>query len=91
MANAGAVAVANDASTAWHNPAGMTHVSGTQLQGTAGLLILNIKFDADSDTPVRGGQKGGRGDDLKRVQVRIYTLDGQRKNLDHTEIMSRAL
>ena len=61
VANAGGVAVANDASTAWHNPAGMTHVSGTQIMGAAGLLIPNIKFDPDSDTPVPGGDGGQAG------------------------------
>ena len=61
VANAGAAAVAMDASTAWHNPAGMTHVSGTQLMGAAGLLIPNIKFDPDSDTPVPGGDGGQAG------------------------------
>ena len=57
-ANAGAGAVGNDASIAWHNPAGMTRLSGTHAQGTAGLVIGNVKFDADSDTPVPGGDGG---------------------------------
>jgi len=61
VANAGAVALANDASTAWHNPAGLTHVSGSQFMGHAGLLIPNIKFDPDSDTPVPGGDGGQAG------------------------------
>ena len=61
VANAGAVAVAHDASTAWHNPAGMTHISGNQIFGAAGILIPNIKFDPDSDTPVSGGDGGQAG------------------------------
>ncbi len=61
VANAGAVAVANDASTAWHNPAGMTRISDTQIMGTIGLIIPNIKFDADSNTPVAGGDGGQAG------------------------------
>jgi long-chain fatty acid transport protein len=61
VANAGAVALANDASTAWHNPAGLTHVSGNQFMGHGGLLIPNIKFDPDSDTPVPGGDGGQAG------------------------------
>lgn len=61
VANAGAIAVAKDASTAWHNPAGMTHLSGTQIMGNAGLLIPNIKFDPASDTPVPGGDGGQAG------------------------------
>jgi long-subunit fatty acid transport protein len=58
VANAGAVAVGKDASTAWHNPASMTRLSGTQAMGTAGLLIPNVRFDPDSDTPVPGGDGG---------------------------------
>jgi long-chain fatty acid transport protein len=58
VANAGAGALANDSSIAWHNPAGMTHLSGTHAQATAGLLFGNVKFDADSDTPVPGGDGG---------------------------------
>jgi long-chain fatty acid transport protein len=58
VANAGAGALANDSSIAWHNPAGMTRLSGTHGQATAGLLFGNVKFDADSDTPVAGGDGG---------------------------------
>jgi long-chain fatty acid transport protein len=58
VANAGAGAEADDSSIAWHNPAGMTHLSGTHAQGTAGLVIGNVKFDADSNTPVPGGDGG---------------------------------
>ncbi len=61
VANAGAVAVGQDASTAWHNPASMTRLSGTQVMGAAGLLIPNIRFDPDSDTPVPGGDGGQAG------------------------------
>ena len=62
VANAGAVAVGQDASTAWKNPASMTLLSGTQIMGAGGLLIPNIKFDPDSDTPVAGGDGGQAGD-----------------------------
>jgi len=58
VANAGSGALANDSSIAWHNPAGMTHLSGTHAQGTAGLVFGNTKFDADSNTPVPGGDGG---------------------------------
>ena len=56
VANAGAGALANDSSTAWHNPAGMTRLSGTHAQAAAGYLKGRIKFDPDSDTPVPGGR-----------------------------------
>ena len=62
VANAGAGALANDSSIAWHNPAGMTRLSGTHSQATAGYLIGNTKFDADSDTPVPGGDGGNAAD-----------------------------
>jgi long-chain fatty acid transport protein len=62
VAGAGSGARANDSSIAWHNPAGMTHLSGTHSQATAGYLVGNIKFDADSDTPVAGGNGGNASD-----------------------------
>jgi long-chain fatty acid transport protein len=62
VANAGAGALANDSSIAWHNPAGMTRLSGTHSQATAGYIIGNTKFDADSDTPVPGGDGGNAAD-----------------------------
>ena len=64
-ASAGAQAKANDASTAFHNPAGMTRLDDHSLMVTAGLLFGDIKFDPDSDTPYPGsgdgGQQGGPG------------------------------
>jgi hypothetical protein len=36
VAGAGASSVANDASTSFHNPAGMTRIKGNELMGTAG-------------------------------------------------------
>jgi len=50
-AGAGTNAVASDASTSFHNPAGMTRIKGKELMGTGGLLYSTIKFDPDSDTP----------------------------------------
>ncbi len=58
VANAGAGALANDSSIAWHNPAGMTRLSGTHAQGAAGVILGDVKFDADSNTPVSGGDGG---------------------------------
>jgi long-subunit fatty acid transport protein len=51
VAGAGSQAVASDASTAWHNPAGMTRLDGKQLMFTGGVLKAMVKFDRDSDTP----------------------------------------
>ena len=62
VANAGAGAIAIDSSTAWHNPSGMTRLSGTHAQAAAGYLKGNIKFDPDSNTPVSGGDGGNASD-----------------------------
>ncbi len=57
-AGAGAHAYANDASTAFHNPAGMTRIEGRQLSAGAGLILGKVKFDPDADTPIDGGDGG---------------------------------
>jgi long-chain fatty acid transport protein len=61
VAGAGANAVASDASTSFHNPAGMTRINGNELMGTAGLLYATVKFDPDADTPITGGDGGDAG------------------------------
>jgi long-chain fatty acid transport protein len=61
VAGAGANAVANDASTSFHNAAGMTRIKGNELMGTAGVLNATVKFDPDADTPVSGGDGGNAG------------------------------
>ena len=61
VASAGAQAVASDASTAFHNPAGMTRIAGKELMLTGGALYSNIKFDADANTPIPGGNGGNAG------------------------------
>ena len=61
VAGAGANALANDASTSFHNAAGMTRIKGNELMGTAGVLNATVKFDPDADTPVSGGDGGNAG------------------------------
>jgi long-chain fatty acid transport protein len=61
VAGAGANAVASDASTSFHNPAGMTRINGKELMGTGGFLFSTIKFDPDNDTPIPGGDGGEAG------------------------------
>jgi long-chain fatty acid transport protein len=61
VAGAGANAVASDASTSFHNPAGMTRIKGNELMGTAGLLNATVKFDPDPDTRIDGGDGGNAG------------------------------
>ncbi|MHC4573315.1 MAG: OmpP1/FadL family transporter [Planctomycetota bacterium] len=58
-AGAGAQAEAWDASTAFHNPAGMTRVQGRELMLTGGLIWSRVKFDVDFVLPVIGGGSGG--------------------------------
>lgn len=61
-AGAGAQAMALDASTGYHNPAGLMRLKGHQLAGGFGFVFSDIKFDPDALTPVPGsdgGQQGG--------------------------------
>ena len=61
VAGAGTNAVASDASTSFHNPAGMARIKGKELMGTGGFIYSTVKFDPDSDTPIPGGNGGDAG------------------------------
>jgi long-chain fatty acid transport protein len=61
VASAGANAVADDASTSFHNAAGMTRIKGKEFMGAGGLIYSTVKFDPDSDTPVAGNDGGDAG------------------------------
>jgi long-chain fatty acid transport protein len=58
-AGAGAQAEAWDASTAFHNAAGMTRIEGRELMLTGGLASSRVKFDLDFVAPAIGGGNGG--------------------------------
>jgi long-chain fatty acid transport protein len=60
-ASAGAEAVATDASTAFHNPAGMTRLDGNQFMFGAGAGYSSVHFDRATDTPESGGSGGDAG------------------------------
>jgi long-chain fatty acid transport protein len=60
-AGAGAAAWANDASTALHNPAGMTRLDSHQINMGLAPGAAQVKFDQDSDTPVAGNNGGNQG------------------------------
>jgi len=60
-AGAGAQAWADNASTAFFNPAGMTQIDGKELMLGGGLIYTDIKFDPAPDTPVAGGDGGNAG------------------------------
>ena len=61
VAGAGTNAVARDASTSFHNPAGMTRIKGKEFMGTGGFIYSTVKFDPDADTPIAGGDGGDAG------------------------------
>jgi long-chain fatty acid transport protein len=60
-ANAGAQAWADDASTVFHNPAGMTRIKGNAVSLGFGMVVSNAKFDPDSTTPIPGTDGGNAG------------------------------
>ena len=60
-AGAGATARGGDASTALLNPAGMTRLDSHQLNTGLAPGFSVVKFDADSDTPIAGGDGGDQG------------------------------
>lgn len=66
-ANAGGAAAAEDASTVWFNPAGLTRLTGSQLVLGVHLVDVSIKFSKTSATlnPLLGGGpiSGGNGGD----------------------------
>ena len=59
VAGAGANARADDASTAFHNPAGMTRLDDHQFMGGMAAGISEIRFNSDPDAPLPGGGDGG--------------------------------
>lgn len=76
VAAAGSQAVASDASTAFHNPAGMTRISGKELMLTGGVLYSTVKFDPDDNTPIagnNGGEAGGPAPILGQFYVHSLT------------------
>ena len=60
-ASAGANAIANDASTAQSNPAGMTRLDDHQFLGGLAPGFGSVKFKADQQTPSGGGDGGDQG------------------------------
>lgn len=58
---AGVAARAEDASTAFSNPAGMTRLTGTQMLVGIQPLIINSEFDPGTGTTTGGGDGGNAG------------------------------
>ncbi len=64
-AYAGAAAIAEDASTIYFNPAGMTYIEGTQVVGALHLIRPNGEFNNEDSDPAAGGKPlGGEGGDI---------------------------
>lgn len=77
-AGAGAHALANDASTAFHNPADMTRVEGEEFMVSGGLLYYDMKFAPAPNTPIPGsdgGNAGGPGPILGTFYTRDLSED----------------
>ena len=60
-AGAGSAAEAADASTAFHNPAGMTRVNQKQFMLGFGSFYSDIRFQSDGGVPITGGDGGQAG------------------------------
>ena len=68
---AGGAAIAEDASTVWYNPAGLTRLKGNQLVAGGHLIFPSTKFDNEGSTitgllggaPLTGGDGGDAGED----------------------------
>lgn len=60
VASAGAEAVCKDASTSFHNPAGMTRLEGNELMLTVGILDAGVEFE-ETNSPFAGGDGGRTG------------------------------
>lgn len=63
---AGGAAIAEDASTVWYNPAGLTRLSGTQLVVGGHFIMPSLEFSGSASTvlgsPVTGSDGGDAGE-----------------------------
>lgn len=80
-AYAGAAAIAEDASTIYFNPAGMTYIQGTQAVGALHLIKPNAEFNNNATIPAAGtppkpfGGTGGDAGDLAFVPNAYFKMD----------------
>ncbi len=78
-AYAGGSAVAEDASTIFFNPAGMTYIQGTQAVGALHLIKPNAEFNNQGSVAANGGRplgsEGGDAGDLAFVPNLYYKRD----------------
>jgi len=75
---AGGSAIAEDASTIYFNPAGMTYIEGTQLAGALHLIKPSAEFNNQGSLPGGGrplGGSGGDAGDLSFVPNAYFKMD----------------
>ena len=75
---AGGSAVAEDASTIYFNPAGMTYIEGTQLIGSLHLIKPSAEFNNNGSIAAAGKPSGGSGSDagdLALIPNFYYKMD----------------
>jgi long-chain fatty acid transport protein len=72
---AGGGAVAEDASTIFFNPAGMTYIQGTQIVGAIHLIKPSAEFSGTITPGAVGGGNGGDAGDLAFVPNFYYKRD----------------
>ena len=65
LANSGQAAAAEDASTIWYNPAGLTRIPGRQVVGSLNVLNTSVKFqnNGTSTAPTGAVSTAGNGGD----------------------------
>ena len=64
LANSGQAAAAEDASTIWYNPAGLTNLPGRQVVGALNVINTSVKFENNgSTTPTGAISTAGNGGD----------------------------
>ena len=72
---AGGGAAAEDASTIFFNPAGMTYIEGTQLVGAIHLIKPTVEFNGSISGTGKAGGDGGDAGDLSFVPNFYYKRD----------------
>ncbi len=73
---AGGSAIAEDASTVYFNPAGMTYIEGTQLVGALHLIKPSAEFNGTiTPTGHAAGSNGGDAGDLSFVPNAYFKMD----------------
>lgn len=72
---AGGGAVAEDASTIYFNPAGMTFIKGTQIAGAIHLINPSMEFNGSISGTGKAGGNGGDAGDLALVPNIYYKMD----------------